>query len=343
MASKKKRQHYIPRFYLKRFSSDDLGKLIGLYNHKNDVYIEKAPLRHQAYKNFLYGEDDEVENALADLEGKVAKMFYYWTEEKLFYPPPPKSNGLKFFQRFLLYQIFRTPKLGEDILDNLNDSVAKMLKSFKPELCEKLKGHRIIHNDIVLLNLLNSVGREHLLDYLEFKFVVNLSEIPLVTSDAPVILYNQLMESADNYTGATGLPMKGLQIFYPIHPRLLLCLFDSEVYECDKDYKNCTDTELIEDIHQLNALQFINSHSQLFFNDIFSKSYFELLKKNFSSFRNTDKNKSRALEIEDRKFLFISSESPKIGLNLSFFKTIVDPSKYKNHLPEFRHSTFYDE
>ena len=86
--TKKKKHHYIPRFYLKRFSVNNEGKIIGLYNHKNKIFIQRAPLKHQACENFLYGEDDEIENALAEMENDVARMFYYWTEEKLLYPPP---------------------------------------------------------------------------------------------------------------------------------------------------------------------------------------------------------------------------------------------------------------
>lgn len=81
----KKRHHYIPRFYLKRFSINNDGKSLGLYNLKNKKFIQNAPLKSQAYENFLYGEDDEIENALAEMENTVAKMFYYWTEEKLLY------------------------------------------------------------------------------------------------------------------------------------------------------------------------------------------------------------------------------------------------------------------
>lgn len=339
--AKKKRHHYIPRFYLKRFSADIDGKLIGLYNHKSDVFIEAASLRHQAYENFLYGEDDEVENALADLEAHIGKMFYYWTVEKDLYPPPSNSNGLKVLQRFLIYQIHRTPRMGKELTDGINDAFAKILERFEPQTYEKFKVGRIENDNIVLLALLNSIGKEHMLNYMECKFVVNLSELPLITSDAPVIMYNQLMEAAGQYVDATGLAVKGLQIFYPIHPRLLLCLFDPEIYECDKGSKNCTSTESVDDIHQLNALQYINSDAQLFFNDMFSKDYFELLKEEYGDYRKVDRSKNKALEIEGRKPMFIASEAPQIDLNLSFFKTVVDHKHYKNEQAPLRHSSFY--
>src|ERR1700756_3118322 len=131
MASKK-RQHYIPKFYLKRFSVDIQGKFIGLYNHKSNIFIKEAPLRHQAYKNFLYGEDEEIENALAVIENNVAKMFYYWTEDKILIPPPPDSNGFKLLKQFILYQAFRTPKSGNKLIQSLNEGMKTVLKELKP-------------------------------------------------------------------------------------------------------------------------------------------------------------------------------------------------------------------
>ena len=79
------------------------------------------------------------------------------------------------------------------------------------------------------------------------------------------------MEKAGSYIGATGLVMKGLQVFYPIHPRLLNCLYDSGVYNLCGGSVNCCSTESTEEIHQLNALQFINSNSQLFFDEFISE------------------------------------------------------------------------
>ncbi len=42
--TKRKNHHYVPRFYLKRFSINDEGKVIGLYNHKNNIFVQNAPL-----------------------------------------------------------------------------------------------------------------------------------------------------------------------------------------------------------------------------------------------------------------------------------------------------------
>jgi len=335
--TKKKRHHYIPRFYLKRFSVNNDGKFIGLYNLNNKKFIQTAPLKSQAYENFFYGEDDEIENALAEMENIVAKMFYYWTEKKLLYLPPIETNGFKLLKRFILYQAFRTPKSGNDLMGILNQGLKTVLKEFKPELRESINEGEFIHKNPVLLGLFHAIKYEHLLNFLDCKFLVNLSLLPFITSDAPVILYNQLMEQAENYMGATGLVAKGLQIFYPIHPRLMICLYDSNVYYFGNGSTDCWSTESIGEIHQLNGLQLINSNSQLFFDDFISEEYIKELLNNFEEYRKPTKKVNRIINQGGRKFFFTSSEDAHIDLNLAFLKLKVDSTDLKDEITPLRH------
>lgn len=336
----KKKHHYIPRFYLKKFSVRNEGKLIGLYNHKKNIFIQNAPLRHQAYETFLYGQDDEIENAIAEIENNIAKMFYYWTEEKMLYPPPIETNGFKLLKRFILYQTFRTPKSGNDLMEALNQSLKTVIKEFKPDIWKKMKGGNFVHENPVLLSLLHSIKYDYLLDYLDCKFVVNLSLLPFITSDSPVILYNQLMENAGNYVGATGFVSKGLQVFYPIHPRLMICMYDANVYDFGNGCINCCSTESVNEIHQLNALQFINSKAQLFFDDLISEEYVKKLCGEYEEYRMASQNINRIIRQGPRKFLFTSSEDCQINLSLDFFKLKVNPNDYKDKIVPLRDPSF---
>jgi len=335
--TKKKRHHYIPRFYLKRFSVNNEGKLVGLYNHKKNIFVQNAPLRHQAYENFLYGKEDEIENALAEMEEDVAKMFNYWTEERLLYPPPAETNGFKLLKRFILYQVFRTPKSGNDIMETLNEGLKTFVREFEPEIWEKMKDGILAHENPVLLGLSRSIEHEHLLNFLDCKFLVNLSLLPFITSDAPVILYNQLMEQAGNYVGATGLPAKGLQIFYPIHPRLMICFYDPTAYNFGNGCVNCCATESVEEIHQLNGLQLINSKTQLFFNDSISKEYILELCNHYKEYRETSKNINRIITQDSRRFFFMSSEDAHIDLSLDSFQFKIDSNDFKDKIVQLRH------
>ncbi len=212
-----------------------------------------------------------------------------------------------------------------------------LLKEIDPGLSNKLEGHKILYENPVLLSLPHSIDYEHYLDFLDCKFLVNLSPLPFITSDAPVIFYNQLMEKAGTYTGSTGLVAKGLQIFYPIHPRLMICLFDSKVYDFGNGCENCFGTESWIDVHQLNGLQFINSDTQVFFDDTITEEYIMHLSKNFSGFRGSKKHINEVINKGSRKFFLTSSEDEHIDLKLDFFDLVVNPEDYKGQLTPLRH------
>ncbi|MDR3652154.1 MAG: DUF4238 domain-containing protein [Paludibacter sp.] len=319
----KKNHHYVPRFYLKRFSVNEDGKTIGLYNYNNNMFIQSAPIKHQASKDFLYGKEDDVETELAKLESAMAKLFHFWTDEKILLPPPHDSVAFTALKRFILYQLFRTPKAGNDLLEQLNDVFQKLLPYFEPDKVKQFDGLKIYHEEATLLILGQSGNKGYLLDYLDCKFIVNLSDLPFITSDSPVILYNQYMEKAGFYAGATGLPVKGLQIFYPIHPRLMICFYDSNVYRCG-DSINCISTDNIDDIHQFNVMQYLNSESQLFFDETISKEYVEkCIVDVYKTKKVPSKSKNKIINTkDDRRFLLMCTEDFHIELELSFFKII---------------------
>jgi hypothetical protein len=341
--TKKKRHHYIPRFYLKRFSVNNEGIFLGLYNLNNRKFVKNAPLKNQAYENFLYGEDNVLEDALAEMEGNVAKMFYSWTEEKLLYAPPPETNGFKLLKQFILCQKFRTPKSGNDTMETLNQGLKKVFNELKPDDWKSIKNGTLVHLNPIFLRLRNAINHERLLNFLDCKFIVNLSLLPFITSDSPVIFYNQLLEKAGNYIGATGLVSKGLQMFYPIHPRLMICLYDPEVYDFNIENNDCCSTESIDEVHQLNGLQLANCNSQLFFDDLISEDYILELREHFEEFRGRARNINRIINKGNKKLLFTSFEDVSISLNLAFFKLKVDPRNFMNEIAPLRHSSFARE
>ncbi|MEJ0103131.1 MAG: DUF4238 domain-containing protein [Bacteroidota bacterium] len=116
----KRSHHYIPRFYLKKFSINEKRKVVGLYNHTKNIFISQAAIKHQACEKYLYGRDDEIENELSKLESAVAGMFDIML--KHFIPPLEDQAAFTLLKRYILYQSFRTPKAGEDVMESLNQA-----------------------------------------------------------------------------------------------------------------------------------------------------------------------------------------------------------------------------
>lgn len=335
---KRKKHHYIPKFYLKRFSINYEGKTIGLYNYKSKIFIQNAPLKHQACEDYLYGTDDKVEADLAKLEGIIANFFNHWTDEKILIPPPEDTNGFHFLKIFILYQKYRTPQAGKDTELLMDQAFKAYLQVSNPEKYESYKDGKLVHENAALLSLLYAGDKVKLLNFLSCKFIVNLSELSFITSDSPIIMYNQLLEDKGIYTGATALVAKGLQIFYPIHPRLMICLFDPKIYNCGEDGKACASTEDVDDVHQLNTLQYLCSNSQMFFDETITQQYIEHIIEESKSDKKESRHFSEYIKTEDnRHFLFTSFEDPKINLELSFFKMRKDIEAFELELTPLRH------
>jgi len=68
VVAENKKHHYVPLFYLKRFSPD--GKSINLYNLRSTRTIYKAKLKNQCYSDYFYGKEPDIEHALAGLDGR---------------------------------------------------------------------------------------------------------------------------------------------------------------------------------------------------------------------------------------------------------------------------------
>ena len=71
--AEKKKQHYVPRFYLKLFSSGD-KKAINIYNIRSQNPIWRGSLKNQCYETYFYGKDLVLENAFGDLEGAASRV-----------------------------------------------------------------------------------------------------------------------------------------------------------------------------------------------------------------------------------------------------------------------------
>jgi len=59
-----KKQHYVPKFYLKRFTPNE--RLINLYNLKSRRNIIGASLSSQCYKDYMYGKDGRCDAEISE-------------------------------------------------------------------------------------------------------------------------------------------------------------------------------------------------------------------------------------------------------------------------------------
>jgi hypothetical protein len=257
-----KKHHYVPKFYLKRFSTD--GRSINLYNLKSTKKIIKANLSNQCFKNYFYGEDLTVEHALCEAEGEAASVFRMVEQKGTL--PDVWSLGYLAIVQYVLIQYSRTAYMA-GALNEMSDQMAKhvlqpMAKSNGIDLDDFVIE---IKNTAPYVLGLSMQNYPFLLD-LGYKLLVNKTDEEFVTSDNPVVFYNQLM-SFRRSGGNTGVASKGLQIFFPIDPNLAIILYDTDVYAIGANKMAVIEITALSDVYQLNALQMCSASENVYFGD----------------------------------------------------------------------------
>lgn len=182
--SDKKNQHYVPQFCLRKFASDS-NKLINLYNLDSKKIIRNANIKHQACKDYFYGQDISIENALSHFEETTSKIFNKILQENKL--PPKTTEDYSRLLIFISVQYNRT-KFARDNMININDKTISILgKDF--ERISTLSKENWIHEKLPIA----IICIIYLLD-LKMKLILNKTEDEFIYSDNPVVLYNQFLE-----------------------------------------------------------------------------------------------------------------------------------------------------
>lgn len=328
MADKKK-QHYVPRFYLKYFSIFGNGDAIGVYNIKSKKYIPVGSVNNQAYSNYFYGDDLVLENVLCDLEGQASVVISNIINYRGL---PAHAEDYLILLMFVIFQANRTKYQAEELNEMIDKQFHVIFKD-DHEFKEKFAPHKIEFTNPMQFGLKIVAEILPITFDLDCMLIINNSKVPFITSDNPVVIYNQFLEGRKTYGGIGGLGQKGLQLFLPISPKMLLLFYDGRIYHMGSSKKSCvlqiTDTK---DIYYLNLLQAVNANENIYFNHHCEKSYLDnLVVRGEVFFR---KEKSNVLEYvssnrkERSSILHLYREDIRISLELSFIRESKEAKRY---------------
>lgn len=84
----------------------------------------------------------------------------------------------------------------------------------------------------------------------------NTSDVDLITSDNPVVRYGRL--------GKHGLNSKGIEIMFPITPKLIICIRDPEYFWFDSDVHKHFQKLAKNEIEYYNSFQVLQSYRYVF-------------------------------------------------------------------------------
>jgi hypothetical protein len=311
------RHHFVPQFYLRNFAVDAKARQIGLYNLPGDRFVRSTSIRDQAQRKKLYGTQGG-EQALCDLEGAAAAVLRRVIQQGEV--PEFQSSDHFTLLIYVLFQAHRTPTAAAE-LEEFNELLIKKVASYDERLAPYIDKVEITMPDAVRRSLQLAAETYPVALDLRYKLLFNNSAIPFLTSDHPVVLYNQYMERRQKFGSSTGLACKGLQIFLPLSPQLCLILFDPDVYRVGAR----TDVHVAttqSDIESLNLLQAANAGSQLFFGNSATEQMIQSLLAKAQRFRPVARSSvmayppKRRLDGTSSTFIHSSKTDLRVGLRL---------------------------
>ncbi|HJH64384.1 MAG TPA: DUF4238 domain-containing protein [Bacteroides mediterraneensis] len=266
-----KNQHYVPQFYQRYFSKDK--KNIGTYIIEREKNIPSAPIKNQSSSDYFYSENMKIENALGKMEELSKNVI-----DKIILNPKVRltPNDQYTLYVFTIIQKGRTLAQANFIQEHAN----VILRTFLKKYCQLLRENNIENDlkditdevlDKILFNFkqpgLFALGTQAQLVNtcidLKCKILINNTDIPFITSNNPVALYDQFMERMGNLTYALG--SQGLQIYLPLTPKIGVMYYDPKCYKLG--YQKKTYVEIIQDsdIYELNKLTALNAENILYY------------------------------------------------------------------------------
>ena len=253
----KKRQHYVPRFYMREFA--DSNKKFSVLNLKTGERIEKVSYSSQCYKDYYYRSDGIWEEQLGEMENKWADVIRSILSYKAL-----TTQDITLIKQFILYQRQRTYAEAEYLKQSRKETLvecAKMLYANKgwkfDEEAMRVCEERAAHDTTPAENLERAIGLTEFLEDLETTIITYKTNNELISSDTPVISINPFHKFTIGY-GCMGLIM-----LVPISSHTLVVVYDSKMYTQfrGQQYIEIHDDE---EVNNLNILQYISAEKILF-------------------------------------------------------------------------------
>ena len=261
-----KKQHYVPKFYLKLFSQD--GKHLWIYNLKSKELFQ-VPIKNLCYEKYFYTKKSEFEKALSLFEQKQAETLHKLVNAQDF--TNFGHEDFCFIRLFLLLQSSRTKdekvtsnKFVEFFVANFVKPLMKSSEDLKRKGITEdvIDNTKITYPTAHMLAMSVALKGVELISDLEPILIMNKSNRNFICSDAPIVLYNYIKI---NNTSTIGYQFPGLQIFCPLNKDILLLFIDKKLY----DLKRGTDSTIFinrdSDVDSINKLQLVNCLDNVFF------------------------------------------------------------------------------
>lgn len=248
LLAEKKKQHYVPKTYLKHFANE---KTFSVLNIDKNVIYENVPYASQCYENYFYGNDLNWEKRLDSLESQWGMVL-----DKICRGENIDAIDKALVKQFSIYQYNRTVARDQfnitSYKENLRETAKVILQ--RDEISDEDFGNFLeqkakeITSPEKSLEMVEAI--EKLIDDLEVIVIDCISETKLISSDAPVICINPFEPHG------VGFGCMGLIIFFPVSDSKLVVIYDRKMYKSNSSISVISDKQ---EIHNLNAYQYISA------------------------------------------------------------------------------------
>ena len=321
--AEKKKQHYVPKFYMRMFLFDNTS--FYLYNLSSKKNIGLVPYKSQCYKNFFYGQNVILENKLSALELK-------WRDAMLAFLDHNYSKGtIKLLKEFSLYQLRRTTnfynqekkahqKLIQEYIEThlagknqLSASNIEMAKNISIE-----KADAMISPEIILDTVDNLLEQIEDLAFLHIHFKTNKK---LISSDNPILPLNQYIQNN------RGVGIIGYAMLFTISPTDACLFYDAKFYPkyANKYYVELNDQSIV---NHINALLYATAEEIIYSSEPIDNT---ILSSNNNILRkqNSETNNVSNIGIPTNKMIVINNCAVYNHFNFIFLKIRDEFSKIK--------------
>jgi Protein of unknown function (DUF4238) len=313
--------HYVPQFYLRNFSSDK--KSIGIYNLKNNKYVKEASIKKQACKDYLYGDDGKIEDMFMKIESQVAGIIKNISETQKI--PSKQNKDFHALLHFMLLSEARNLKTADSFNNFVNMQMKTLLRmktehgtvtDLSPEFLEETDIRADIPN---LMSIKVTTEVYPILLDLKCCLIVNTTDRHFITSDNPLVRYNQMYIKRRYHLRGYGFGNMGIQLFFPITPSLCICIFDDVFYNHKENEQGNIIVNKGRYVDELNKLFYLNSYKTVFFNGKISEAYIRRIAGSAIHSSSEINKEVTVLGSNDRKFIHYSQKKVDKTINLAMF------------------------
>lgn len=261
-----KNQHYVPKFYLKNFSTDGINLNLYVINKKEHV---TGSLNNQCSKSYFYSNDTMLEKLISQLESREASAINKLIRERKLSALSEEEYFVKILE-FISMMNGRTlnnKKQTEKMIDNFMEDIIKPMfradplsKGISDEDIAKMK---MKWPTLHLLGIQIGVRAGILLSDLIPVLLVNNTKSEFIISDNPVVFYNRAFHKMKGVS-MSGYTAPGLMIFCPLNPNLMLMLFHAPYYKI-KMSKHHKVSMREKDVREINKLQLYNGYNSVIY------------------------------------------------------------------------------